>query len=62
MALDTDASDMGIGAVQEQDGRVITYFSHALSKSERNYSIIQKSVDIITNYFSDLSYDNSRFL
>lgn len=40
--LDTDASDVDVGAVLEQDGRVIAYISRALSKSERNYSFIQK--------------------
>ena len=44
--LDCDASDKGIGAVllQEQDGveRVIAYGSHALSKSQKNYSTTKK--------------------
>ena len=38
----TDASATGIGAVLEQGGRVLAYISRALSKSEQNYSIIQK--------------------
>ena len=41
--LDTDASGVGIGAIlsQKQNGqdKVITYFSKALSKSERNYCV-----------------------
>ena len=40
--LETDASDVGIAAVLQQDGHVIAYASHALSKSEKNYSVIQK--------------------
>ena len=40
--LQTDASDVGIGAVLEHDGYVVAYSSHSLTKSERNYSIIQK--------------------
>ena len=44
--LDTDASDLGIGATlfQEQDGedRVIAYASQKLCKSQRNYSTTRK--------------------
>ena len=34
--LATDASNTGIGAVLEQEGRVVAYASHTLSKSEKN--------------------------
>ena len=40
--LHTDASSHGVGAVLEQDGRVIVYVSRALTAAERNYSVIQK--------------------
>ena len=40
--LETDAGDVGIAAVLQQDGHVIAYASRALSKSEKNYSVIQK--------------------
>ena len=38
----TDASEVGLGAVLEQDNHVIAYASRVLTKSERNYSVIQK--------------------
>ena len=41
LLLDTDASNVGVGVVLSQvhDGeeRVIAYYSHALSRPERNY-------------------------
>src|SRR4029434_4275695 len=41
--LDTDASDVGVGAVLSQKGehgeQVIGYFSRALSRPERNYCV-----------------------
>ena len=40
--LQTDASSSGVGAVLEQDNRVICYASRTLSKSERQYSVIQR--------------------
>ena len=40
--LHTDASDEGIGAVLEQDSRVVAYASRAITKTEMNYSVIQK--------------------
>ena len=46
--LDTDASDMGMGAVlsQEQDGkeRVLAYLSQALTKEERRYCVTRKEL------------------
>ena len=40
--LQTDASAVGIGAVLEQEGHVIAYFSRALTKAEKHYSVIQQ--------------------
>lgn len=40
--VQTDASATGLGAVLEQDGHVIGYASRTLTKSEQNYSVIQK--------------------
>jgi len=40
--LQTDASAVGLGAVLEQGGHVIAYASWTLTKSESNYSVIQR--------------------
>ena len=40
--LQTDASAVGLGAVLEQNGRVIAYASRSLTSSEKNYSVIQR--------------------
>lgn len=40
--LHTDASDHGLGAVLEQDGRVVAYTSRTLTNTKKNYSVIQK--------------------
>ena len=42
MVLQTDASNEGLGAVLEQDQRVIGYASRTLTKAEANYSVIQR--------------------
>ena len=40
--LQTDASSLGIGAVLEQDGKVVAYASRVLTKAEKSYSVIQQ--------------------
>ena len=40
--LQTDASSVGVGAVLEQGGKVVAYASRALTKAERQYSVIQR--------------------
>ncbi len=49
--LDTDASNLGIGAVlsQQQDGqeRVIAYYSKVLSQTERNYGTTRRELLVV---------------
>jgi hypothetical protein len=40
--LFTDASNVGIGAVLTQNKKIIGYYSKKLTKSENNYSIVEK--------------------
>jgi len=51
--LDTDASNIGVGAVlsqvQEGEERVIAYFSRVLSKTERNYCVTRRELLAIVN-------------
>lgn len=46
--MDTDASNIGIGTVLSQrkggEERVIAYYSHVLSKSERNYCVTRREL------------------
>ena len=42
MVLQTDASNIGLGAVLEQDQRVVGYASRTLTKAEANYSVTQR--------------------
>ena len=39
-----DASDIGLGAVLEQDGVPVHYWSQQLSKAERNYSAVNREL------------------
>ena len=63
--LDTDASEMGIGAVLSQniDGReyVVAYGSRALLKSEKNYCVTRKELLALVyfiKYFKHFLYGN----
>ncbi|KAG0435662.1 Retrovirus-related Pol polyprotein from transposon [Dictyocoela muelleri] len=56
-SLYTDASDRAIGAFLKQDKYTIAHYSHKLTKSERNYSVIEKeALGIIkaTTYFRSM--------
>ena len=53
--IDTDASDVGIGAVlsqvdQESTEHVITYGSHVLSKAEHNYCVTHKELLAVVTF------------
>lgn len=40
--LQCDASDIGLGAVLTQEGKIIRYYSKKFSKAEINYTIVEK--------------------
>jgi len=53
--FDTDASNIGVGAVlsQRQEGkeRTIAYFSRVLNKAERNYCVTRRELLAIVDFF-----------
>ena len=58
--LDTDASNLAIGAVlsQQQDGveRVIAYGSRALTKEERNYCVTRRELLAVVHFVEAYKY------
>lgn len=42
--LSTDASDEGLGAIFEQEEKIVGLYSHKLLKDERNYTTTEKEL------------------
>lgn len=59
--LQTDASNFGLGGVLLQEGKPVAYTSHSLSKTERNYAVIEKeclAILVTCNKFDKYVYGN----
>ena len=42
--IKTDASELAIGVILEQEGKVIRFFSYKLKGSKKNYTIMEKKI------------------
>lgn len=47
MTLETDASDIALGASLTQDGRPVAFFSRVLSQTEKHYPVMEKEAAAI---------------
>ena len=51
--IKTDASNLGMGAILEQDNRIIRYYSYKWKDSEKNYTIVEKEMFAIVRALRD---------
>ncbi|KAJ8414470.1 hypothetical protein AAFF_G00053400 [Aldrovandia affinis] len=64
--LDTDASNLGMGAVLSQVGpegeRAVAYFSHTFNKAERNYCVTRRELLAVVKAVRHFSHRTPRTL